>query len=48
MTRSGDVFDPDPANQRLYDALYREVYCKMYKKLKPFYEKIREITGYPK
>jgi len=48
MTRSGDVFDPDPANQRLYDALYRDVYLKMYKKLKPFYEKIRDITGYPR
>lgn len=48
MTRSGDVFDPDPANQRLYDALYRDVYRKMYKKLKPFYERIREITGYPR
>ena len=48
MTRTGDVFEPDPASHRLYDALYKEVYCKMYKKLKPFYEKIREITGYPK
>ena len=35
-------------NQRLYDALYRDVYLKMYKKLKPFYEKIRAITGYPR
>lgn len=48
MTRIGDVFEPDPANHRLYDALYRDVYRKMYKKLKPLYEKIREITGYPK
>jgi sugar (pentulose or hexulose) kinase len=48
MTRTGDVFEPDPASHRLYDALYKEVYCKMYKKLKPFYEKIREITGYPR
>ncbi len=47
MTRTGDVFEPDPASHRLYDALYRDVYLQMYKKLKPFYAKIREITGYP-
>ncbi len=47
MCRVGDVFDPDPGNRRLYDELYREVYLKMYRRLKPLYEKIREITGYP-
>jgi sugar (pentulose or hexulose) kinase len=47
MTRTGEVFDPDPAAQRMYDALYRDVYCQMYSRLKPLYERIREITGYP-
>ena len=47
MTRTGDEFHPDPATHRQYDALYREVYRKLYKRLKPLYEKIRRITGYP-
>ncbi len=48
MTRVGDVFEPDLITHRLYDALYHEIYRKMYKRLRPFYERIREITGYPK
>ncbi len=48
MTRVGEVFEPDQKNHRLYDALYHDVYKKMYKHLKPLYERIREITGYPK
>jgi sugar (pentulose or hexulose) kinase len=48
MTHVGDVFEPDMRNHRLYDQLYRQVYKKMYKRLRPFYQKIREITGYPK
>ncbi len=47
MTRAGQVFEPDPENQRLYDALYHEVYLKMYDRLKPLYRKIQDITGYP-
>ncbi|HDZ90220.1 MAG: FGGY-family carbohydrate kinase [Deltaproteobacteria bacterium] len=47
MTRVSRVFEPDPANFRLYDALYCQVYKKMYRRLRPLYEKIREITGYP-
>ncbi len=47
MTRTSDVFEPNPAHHRRYDALYRQVYLKMYKRLKPLYEKIREIVGYP-
>jgi hypothetical protein len=30
-----------------YDALYRRVYQKMYRRLQPLYEEIRQITGYP-
>jgi len=48
MTRTGEEFEPDPENQRIYDQLYNEVYVKMYKRLQPLYEKIRRITGYPK
>jgi sugar (pentulose or hexulose) kinase len=48
MTHVGEVYEPNRKNHRMYDALYREVYKKMYKRLKPLYERIREITGYPK
>jgi len=48
MTRVGEVFEPDGQNHARYDALYREVYRKIYRRLKPLYEKIREITGYPR
>ncbi len=47
MTRIGDVFEPNLQNHKLYEALYTDVYLKMYKRLKPFYHRIREITGYP-
>ncbi len=47
MTRTGDTFEPDPATHKLYDEIYHGVYKEMYKKLKPLYEKIREVTGYP-
>ena len=47
MTRVRDTFDPDPSARALYDRLYREVYQKMYARLRPLYERIRDITGYP-
>ena len=47
MTRLGDVFDPNPESAKVYDALYRRVYLKMYERLKPLYEEIRAITRYP-
>jgi sugar (pentulose or hexulose) kinase len=47
MTRTGRIFAPDPAATRVYDALYREVYRGLYPRLKPLYERIRAITGYP-
>ena len=47
MTRVIEVRDPDPARHELYDALYRRVYRRMYDRLKPLYEEIRDITGYP-
>ncbi|MEA1970527.1 MAG: FGGY-family carbohydrate kinase [Thermodesulfobacteriota bacterium] len=48
MTHIGEVFEPVQKNQDLYEQLYNDVYQKMYKRLKPLYERIREITGYPK
>lgn len=47
MTRTGDVFEPQPQVQRLYDDLYKRVYKRMYRQLKPLYEEIRTLTGYP-
>jgi sugar (pentulose or hexulose) kinase len=47
MTRIGNTFEPNPANHRIYNELYKKVYCQMYKRLKPLYEEIQNITGYP-
>jgi sugar (pentulose or hexulose) kinase len=47
MTRVRDVFEPDPERHARYDALYRRVYLKLYRRLKPLYKEIRAITGYP-
>jgi len=47
MTRVGTVFQPDPERHKIYDGLYERVYKQMYRRLKPLYEEIREITGYP-
>jgi sugar (pentulose or hexulose) kinase len=48
MTRVAEVLDPDPGRHNLYDALYHRAYRRMYDPLKPLYEEIREITGYPR
>ncbi len=48
MTRVGQIFTPQPATSQLYDQLYKEVYLDMYRQLRPLYQKIRKITGYPK
>lgn len=47
MTHVGDVFVPNAATRAIYDGLYRRVYRQMYKRLRPLYEEIREIIGYP-
>jgi len=47
MTRITDVFEPIPKNRDLYEALFERVYLKMYCRLKPIYNEIRDITGYP-
>jgi sugar (pentulose or hexulose) kinase len=48
MTRCGTPVEPDPESQKIYDELYNGVYRKMYRRLKPLYEHIRQVTGYPK
>lgn len=47
MTRVGREFEPAPHNVRLYRDLYERVYQRMYRQLKPLYEEIGRITGYP-
>lgn len=47
MTHPGTTFEPDMKTHRVYDELYQGVYQKMYPRLKPLYETIRDITGYP-
>jgi hypothetical protein len=31
----------------VYEGLYHRVYRQMYRRLRPLYEEIRRITGYP-
>ncbi len=47
MTRIGRTFEPNLKNHAIYDELYKRVYSKLYARLKPLYEEIRDITGYP-
>lgn len=48
MTHVGETFEPITANVKLYEQLYSQVYLPMYNRLKPLYQRIRQITGYPK
>ncbi len=47
MSHQGDTFEPNPETRALYDGLFHRVYKRMYQRLKPLYEAIQEITGYP-
>jgi len=47
MVRPGERFLPDPDASRTYDRLYRDVYLALYGRLRPLYDRIRRITGYP-
>ena len=47
MTRVSTLYEPDKQNSERYGELFEKVYMKMYKKLQPLYEEIREITNYP-
>ncbi|CAM2070627.1 FGGY-family carbohydrate kinase [Sulfidibacter corallicola] len=45
MTHLGEVFDPIPEHARRYDALYRNVYLKMYRRLRPLYKEIYQVMA---
>ena len=47
MTRQGKTFEPDRTQHKVYDELYNRVYRRMYARLRPLYQEIRDITGYP-
>lgn len=47
MTRAEKVFYPNSESVAIYDDLYKNVYLKIYKKLKPLYKSIQNITNYP-
>ena len=47
MTRLGESFEPNAQTHAIYNELYERVYKRMYKKLRPLYEAIRDVTGYP-
>ncbi len=47
MTRVGQVFQPNALAHRTYEGLYKRVYQRMYRQLRPLYEAIRQVTGYP-
>lgn len=48
MTFIEETFQPDKVNKEIYRELFENVYMKMYKRLKPLYSSIKEITNYPK
>ncbi len=47
MTRIAETREPSPIAHAVYEDLYRNVYLRMYDRLRPLYAEIRRITGYP-
>ncbi|MES2684616.1 MAG: FGGY-family carbohydrate kinase [Pseudomonadota bacterium] len=47
MCKPGQLFKPNAEAASTYEALYRGVYRELYPRLKPLYQRIRKITGYP-
>ncbi len=47
MCRVGKIYHPIQENVEIYNELFTRVYLKMYQRLKPLYDEIREITNYP-
>jgi len=43
MTHLGDTFEPNPTRHELYTHLFNDVYKRMYNRLQPLYNKIRDI-----
>jgi len=44
MTHLGRVFEPIRANQVMYDEVYKEVYLKLYGRLKPIYDQMLRMS----
>jgi sugar (pentulose or hexulose) kinase len=47
MVKIQRIFEPDPENVALYKDLFENVYQKIFPALKPLYDRIKQITGYP-
>jgi len=47
MVKRGKTFEPVPANHRVYNDLYNEVYKRTFKVMEPLNKKIAHIIGYP-
>lgn len=45
MCRHGETFEPIKDNVELYQSLYLDGYKKMYKQLKPIYQRFNELLG---
>ena len=43
MTSAGRTFTPNPANAALYDRIYRKVYSRLYRQLKPLFDELKNI-----
>lgn len=47
MVHYKDTFEPRPKNVELYQALYKDVFVKIYPRLKNLFDDIQKITNYP-
>lgn len=45
MTSDTDVFMPIPANQALYDKLYKDIFSKIYDRMEPVLKELARLTG---
>jgi len=43
MVHHERVFNPDPRSMEIYERLYKDVYLPLYPKMRPLYQRIREI-----
>jgi sugar (pentulose or hexulose) kinase len=47
MTRISTTVEPNLETHKIYNDLYQQVYHPLYKRLRPLYKSIQNITGYP-
>jgi sugar (pentulose or hexulose) kinase len=45
MTRVSETYHPNQENHALYERLFQDIYRKLYKRVKPMYEKIGAILS---